>query len=66
MSAESETASRYRARAQALNAIADGTRDALSKAALDELADEYERLAAIVEAIDNSKHLIALFGNSSH
>ena len=62
MSEESETAARYRSRAEALHTIASSTKDPSQQYVLRELAKDYERLGITLEAIDRSKQVLARFG----
>jgi hypothetical protein len=64
MSEESETAARYRSRAEALHAIADSTENPPQKLALERLAGEYESLAATFEIIDRSKQVLDRVGKT--
>jgi hypothetical protein len=54
MSEEANTARRYRAHAEELRAIADGEREANTKDTLLRIAEDYERMAGTLDAIDRT------------
>jgi hypothetical protein len=54
MHAEADTAARYRQRAEELRVIADSARDAGTRKLLRGVAEDYERMAGVLERIAES------------
>ena len=55
MSEELDTARRYRLHAEELRLIAEGMEAEIGRDAVLQVADDYERMATSLEAIDQSK-----------